>query len=494
MRIGLMVPDLTPHDAVGNDVFGMYLTLNAQGHECRIFTLSGETRHPIRVYHYEDMPFFLNNQSDLIIFHYCTSDSQALRAIRQSPARVIVKYHNLTPPHFMAPYNKDFALACKRARDDLRDVCDLPLVWVLSDSDYNNVDIAPLLPESVGRSTVAPMHRISELLESPDDPQTQSLLDHAWFNILTVGRVVPNKAIDLMMPALGKLRAMGIVGVRLHIAGGRDPRLAEYTARIDGLIAAHGLQGDIVWHHAISTSKLATLYRHCDALWTTSQHEGFCVPVIEAMAFELPVISTRKSALPETCGSAALFGDHADEMARQLYRLATDDTLRAKLGEAGGRRFREVYSHRALEQRFMAEIEKIASTVHVQAPADDADWFGLPFSDGIEQISDAAATHGAPLLLASVDGRRNFVDWIVRNGATGIWLTAGVRAGDLREYARQLPVPAVATHLGPEMRFAWHFNPVARSQFTLQNNADLASFLLWFRDVGAASYEGVFHE
>ncbi|MHB8886169.1 MAG: glycosyltransferase [Methylovirgula sp.] len=480
------------HDAIGNDVLGMYLLLRRHGHDCRIFSLSGETRHPIRIGHYEDVNLFLDSSEDIVIFHYCVADPIAFKVLRKSPACIILKYHNLTPATFMARWSKDFALACKRARDSLQTLCNLPLAWVLNDSDYNMQDIAPLLPDGIGRSTVAPMHRIAELLGSPDDPETKSLLDQAWFNLLTVGRAVPNKALDLMMPALARLRDSGTTGVRLHIAGGRDPRLQGYTALVEGLIARHDLQADVVWHHSISASKLATLYRHCDVLWTTSQHEGFCVPVIEAMAFELPVLSTRRAALPETCGNAAAFADHTDEMANQLHCLATDDTLRAKLGERGGRRYRATYRMDMLEQKFLADLDRARHGPDPQPADEDADWFGLPFAAEVGRICDGLQPASAPLRLASADGRRNFVDWLSR---AGIHIDAGTAAlmgsDDMQAYARRLEVPEVAEHLTPRMRFAWHFNPFARAQFTLQTNHDVAAFLNWYCEYGAALYDGI---
>jgi len=490
MRVGLVVPDLSPHDAIGNDVVGMYLILNHEGYECNIYTQTGETRHPFPIFCYADIPLFLDSPDDVLIYHYCVDDPAAMCLLRGFPGRLVLKYHNLTPPRFMARYSKDFALACKRARDGLRHVCQLPLAWVLNDSDFNASDIRPLLPGGVPISTIAPMHRTSELLGSPDDPETRVQLDQAWFNIMTVGRMVPNKALELMIPALGKLRDQGAAGVRLHIAGGKDPRLGSYTALVEALVAEYHLQETVVWHQYVSASKLATLYRHSDVLWTVSQHEGFCVPVVEAMGFGLPVLSSRKGALPETCAGAALFADHNDELVSRLQQLLNDDVLRADLSERGLRRYHDHFRMDRLQEKFIGEFNKIIGDAIIQMPSADADWFGLPCTDELISVATSARVNKR---LATADGRRNLVDWIVRVGRR-----ADARAKRLMGspamavYARQLSVPDVAAHLTPSMRLAWYFDPIARSKFLLRTNPEVAAFLEWYDAFAQTDYGDLF--
>lgn len=493
MRIGLMVPALSPHDAVGNDVLGMYIALKKQGYDCTIFTANGETPYPIPVLRYDDAPLFISSPEDVIIYHYCFSEEFAIRILRNVAGRIVLKYHNLTPSQFMAPYSWEYAASCKRGRDTLRAVCELPLAGVINDSDYNARDIAQLLPPGVPMSTVAPMHRISELLGCADDPEMLATLDRNWFNIVAVGRVVPNKALDLMIPALVKLRDDGVTGVQLHIVGGRDPRLQSYISVIEALIADGGLGDAVTWHHSVSATKLATLYRHADLFWTVSQHEGFCVPVVEAMAFGLPVLSSRQGALPETCADAAVLADRTEEMARQLRRLTTDDALRAELSEKGLRRYRDAFRMARLEPKFIAALETIAANGDVQRPAADADWFGLPHTDALIGFATAMCA-GTPYgRLATGDGRRQFIDWLIRVGRReAAEVAALLRSPDFVSYARELEVPEPAGHLSPPMRLAWHFDLAARSAFQLRNNPDVAAFLEWYEASAAADYGDLF--
>ena len=93
MRFGLMVPGFNPHDAVGNDVLGMYMALQEQGSQPTIFTPSGEATFPFPVMHYADVPLVLSDADDVLIYHYCVADPAALAVIRQLHCKVVVKYH-----------------------------------------------------------------------------------------------------------------------------------------------------------------------------------------------------------------------------------------------------------------------------------------------------------------------------------------------------------------------------------------------------------------
>jgi glycosyltransferase involved in cell wall biosynthesis len=155
--------------------------------------------------------------------------------------------------------------------------------------------------------------------------------------LLYVGRMAPHKRLDLLVEALGHVRASG-VDARLWLAGGAGSwalRLCLRRAR--ALASALGLAADVRYLGAVDDEGLPGLYAECDLFVTASEHEGFCVPAVEAMAAGRPVVAAASAAVPETVGDAGLLvppGD-ARAMAEAIVRLARDEALGAALVERG---------------------------------------------------------------------------------------------------------------------------------------------------------------
>lgn len=497
MRIGIMVPGLMPHDAVGNDALGMYNALIRRGFECHIFTADGETRHAVSVYRYDDLPLLLGRKDDLVIYHYCIADLRGLQVLRRAQVNVVLRYHNVTPASFMMKYDPDFARWCRQGRELLPEFCQLPLIGILSDSDYNGIEAARLCPPEIPAATLPPFHKIEELFSFSDDRAVQEQLSESWFNILTVGRIVPNKALEIMLEALAKALKDGVSGVALHIVGKRDPRMSGYWQMLDELIEHLGIKTPVVWHEGASATRLATLYRNCDLFWTTSRHEGFCVPVVEAMAFGLPVLSSSQAALPETCGNAGVLADEVDEAASELVRLITDDLLRMELAEKGRLRYRNVFRLGDLERQFISVVEGF-SVLSQQSHAGAhtpfiGDWFGIPAAETLVRKALECAPQAPAYRFSGTERRRNFIDWTIRQGRL---LSADVReylmSEAFRHFAEELHVPETALHLNPQMRLAWHFDAEARTGFALDSLQDVAAFIRWYRESAANAYEPCF--
>lgn len=494
MRVGIMVPSLSQHDAVGNDALGMYQALTRHGIECFIFTAAGVTNHPLLINRYDDIPILLSSSEDILIYHYCVADSMGLISLRRSRCRLILRYHNITPASFMAPYCREFALGCKRGREMLIDFAELPLIGVLNDSDFNGTDLQKLIPSEVTMHTLAPLHVVDSLLGEADHFPTQLMLDESWFNILTVGRVVPNKGLEMMLEHFADAADAGVTGIRLHVVGGRDPRLGIYSHKLDEITEARGITGSVVWHNGVSGEVLATLYRYSDVYWTASQHEGFCVPVVEAMGFGLPVLSTRKGALPETCRDAALFADRSYEAVQQLKRLATDDVFRVQLGRQGRLRYEKYFRLKDLEARFLNFVERFRQESEVLALEDEVsvegDWFGIPDAEEFVRGCLVDGANPTRFAVSGTERRKSFIDAIVRSERRSPRASAFLGSESFVRYAADIDVPIMATQLAPAMRLAWRFDPVARTSFSLTTRDDVGAFLAWYEVFAKTAYEG----
>ena len=167
---------------------------------------------------------------------------------------------------------------------------------------------------------------------------------------ISVGRTAPNKGIEYALMGLLVARAHHDAGTALLVVG--RPVVPSYTAALLRFADELGLGDAVTFAGALGDDELSAALQRSDALVVTSRHEGFGVPVIEAMAAGVPVVANAAGALPEVVGDGGLLVDAADPyaLAAAADRVCRDDALRRSLalaatgrvaaldlGSAGGR-------------------------------------------------------------------------------------------------------------------------------------------------------------
>jgi glycosyltransferase involved in cell wall biosynthesis len=159
---------------------------------------------------------------------------------------------------------------------------------------------------------------------------------------LCVGRVAPNKAIEDIIAALVVTRRHGDPHATLSIVG--KPATASYVEALHRYVAALGLGTAVTFSGHVSDAAVGEAYARADVLVVTSEHEGYCVPVVEAMAVGLPVVAFRQGALPEVLGSAGVFVDSKDPytLSSTIATLLADAPRRARLAELATQRLAEL--------------------------------------------------------------------------------------------------------------------------------------------------------
>ncbi len=155
---------------------------------------------------------------------------------------------------------------------------------------------------------------------------------------LSVGRLAPNKAIELAVMALLVTRAHHDPQATLDVVG--RSAVSSYTAALQRFVDELGLHAAVTFSGALSDDALVDRLRGADLLVATSRHEGFGVPVLEAMSSGLPVVANEAGALPEVVGDAGLLVDAENPyaLAEAAVRAAGDGELRARLAVAAQRR------------------------------------------------------------------------------------------------------------------------------------------------------------
>jgi glycosyltransferase involved in cell wall biosynthesis len=271
-----------------------------------------------------------------LVFHLSIGDDEVLARIDVETAPVVVRYHNVTPSaHF--PHDAPFAALLDLGRGALGHLAARGGV-ALADSAYNATELVAAGFADI--QVVAPLSPWPALLDIPSHADLDHHLDVMVGGplVLCVAQVLPHKRLDLVVGAFHLFTTYHHPDAQLVVVGA-----ARDLAHLDAL---HGLQRELnlanVWFTgSMSDAQLATCYRHADVFVTLSDHEGFCVPLVEAMAFGVPVVARGTTAIPGTLGGAGLLlpAEAGRLEACEALALVVDDlAVRADLVARGRER------------------------------------------------------------------------------------------------------------------------------------------------------------
>jgi len=360
-RAALLLPVFASHDAIGTDVLGMLDGLRALGIETRIFC-EGKDGTDVRTYPVSDLLSFAGGRDDAIIYHYSVGWPLAIDVLRRARGRRIVRYHNITPPEFFAGFSPLYVDVCARGRKEIPAVAKLGCELYIAASEYNRTELVAAGAPADRVEVLAPFHRVEQLLDCEADLRLHDELGDGTRNFLMVGRIAPNKAhLDLIDAFAAYLDGFGD-SARLILVGKSDVNLRSYEQAIRDRAAQHELGGRIRWIPSASEAQLKAAFLSSHVLMLLSRHEGFCVPLVEAMAMHLPIVARASAAIPETLDGAGLIWDSADPLvfAAAADRIFRDEKLRQHLEDLGARRYRERYASKFQRAQFAQLLERLA--------------------------------------------------------------------------------------------------------------------------------------
>lgn len=351
-KAAILLPRLDPGDAVGNDARGMKAALESAGFNAEIFAGSWSRDTPALAL--GRMRSHLRDERDILIYHPTVYWKEGQQAFASSGARKIVKYHNITPAQFFEPYNPAYAAVCAQARASIQEWAG-PAERILCDSVFNQEDLKKAGASS--NAVVPPFHNLDEMTAREADLDWLSrIVLKGQPVLLSVGRIVPNKRYDLLIETLAAARRGR--DVRLILAGKIDPALASYTQELRRLAKSLGLGQSLWFTGHTSGPRLKALFLAASCYVVASDHEGFCVPVIEAMNLKIPVIASGKTAASETLGGTGIFREEHDPffMAAAALRICEDKEVARAIGEEEQASCRLRYSTDAIRRKFLQEL------------------------------------------------------------------------------------------------------------------------------------------
>ena len=291
-------------DAIGHEVLGIQRVLRAAGYQSEIFVETADHRLESQTRDYRELVDF--SHRDNLLLHHFSLGSKASRTAYALPDRMALIYHNITPPEYFVGVHRRLARQTFRGRRELRayaDRCDL----ALGDSEFNRQDLETL---GFPRTAVLPVVPGFAHLDLEPNWLVARDFDDEWTNIVFVGRVIANKKIEDLICWFHAYHTIFNPRSRLLLVGAQSG-FERYVASL------HQLVGRLDASHVhfvghVSDEELVAYYECADLFLCASEHEGFCVPIVEAFYKQVPVLAYAATAVPSTMDGAGVLFEERD--------------------------------------------------------------------------------------------------------------------------------------------------------------------------------------
>lgn len=351
-RIDQVMAGFADGDAISHEAVILRDYFRKMGFESTIFADRGCIA-PAMKPECETLEAVPNRKSDIIIHHYSIS-SPAVETYLASAARKILIYHNITPAKYYIGYADDVAARLTSAREQLvKAALRSDAVWAAS-----KFDAAELEEAGVRNVKVLALPFDPAVVDIPPEPYVLNRFSGgALKNILFVGRIAPNKRIENLILAFAWYNQTINPYSRLLLVG--SPRSAPRYYMMLRMLANELNLTHVCFEGFASPAGLSAYYRVADAFVCASEHEGYCLPLVEAMHMGVPVIARDAGGTPEALGGAGvLYEDLSEnELAELMHRVLSDCNLREQILASQKKRMAEV-----LDRNLERELKDLLGT------------------------------------------------------------------------------------------------------------------------------------
>lgn len=326
------LPAFHDGDAVGNSTLRLHRYLLDRGVESRIVAMTIDDSLRDTAVDFAD---YTVNPHSVKILHFAIPSPLTDYFLGLGGIKGMI-YHNVTPPDFFVEYSEDLTRFTAMGRQHLARLAKA-FRFSIADSQYNAEELLGLGFENV---SVFPIMVDLEAYKGADSEAYRKLFLDERKIMLFVGRITPNKGIEDLIKVLFFYKKYLSPNIRLIVAGNTNT-LPRYYHALRDLAARFLLTGDdLVFTGHIPFEELLSVYRAADLFVSLSHHEGFCLPLIESMAMDRPILARGVGAVPETLGGAGMVvdGQRVDEIAAMAEQIVGDEQLSAALRRRGRER------------------------------------------------------------------------------------------------------------------------------------------------------------
>jgi L-malate glycosyltransferase len=353
-RIDQVIPTLASRDAIGGHVMQLRDLLRSRGYDSDVFYGNAS---PDRL----DEGYPITRLGDRptagrVLLYQLSIGSGVADIFRDRPERKFVNYHNITPADLVEAWIPAVGEEVRWGRAQLRDLAKVT-EFAIADSVFNEME---LRDAGYPSTTTVPLLIDPEDFTGSPDPAMAARLGRqragGGADLLFVGKVSPHKGQHDLVKALAAYRRLYDPKARLHIVGGAISE--EYQKAVVRFAEELDLSDAVEFAGSVTHEELIAYYDSCDVFLCLSNHEGFCVPLLESMYHRLPIVSYACTAVPETVAQAGLVLPDKEpaRVAAAVHRVIEDARLREELATAAGERV-DWFALARVKEGFVAALE-----------------------------------------------------------------------------------------------------------------------------------------
>ncbi len=348
-----LVAGFTVGDAISNEALALQNMFKSWGYTSEVFCEKRKVNGAIRCM-VKDVSEILPNisEEDIIVLHLSIG-AFVNELFTNLPCKKVVRFHNITPPPFFRGINEVVAAQSELGYKqlDLIANCAMKAIAVssfnaaeLKKRGYTNVDVIPLLVED------------KILFPDPDADILQQLNKDGYYNVIFVGRGAPNKRIEDLLCFFHYLQ-LGYEGKFRFFHIGSYIGFERYQMYIEAMSKRLGLK-NCVFTGPVTQNELAAYYKTAHLFLSMSEHEGFCVPLLESMAYQVPVMAYASSAIPDTLNGAGVlfFEKNWQVLAEMAYIIMKDEHMRSSIIQLQNKRWQD-YKAIPIEQLWRKALQ-----------------------------------------------------------------------------------------------------------------------------------------
>jgi glycosyltransferase involved in cell wall biosynthesis len=335
-RIDQVIPTLASRDAIGGHVVQLRDLLRSRGFESDIFygnASADRFEFGFPISRLGDPP-----SSDRVLLYQLSIGSGVADIFRDRHERKFVNYHNITPAGLLEAWIPAVGEEVRWGRSQLRDLAPVT-EFAVADSMFNERELqAAGYPVT---ATVPLLLDLDSFAGSPDPTLARRLRAEkgdGGTELLFVGKVSPHKGQHDLVKALATYRRLYDPAARLRLVGGAISE--DYQKAVERFADELGLADAVEFAGSVSHEELIAYYATADVFLCLSNHEGFCVPLLESMYHQVPIVAYTNTAVPETVATAGLVlpDKQPARVAAAIHRVVTDQSLRTLLAQAASER------------------------------------------------------------------------------------------------------------------------------------------------------------
>ena len=342
------------HDAISNEARVMQGMFREWGYESKIASEAKRILPELRKAAIDLTQLESEIKPEDVAFLHLSIGSPANELFKQLKCKKVLLYHNITPPEFFFGVQEEIAANLALGREQMKALAGVASVN-LADSRYNADEL-----EALGYGSVAVLPLILDFdhLRKPINERLLQDLKEGGPTILFVGRMAPNKKIEDALSAFYYFQKYIDSSARfIHV--GSAAGTEHYQSVVETHARKLGVE-NVTFAGAAPQADLNAYYRGADLFLCLSEHEGFCIPLIESMECDLPVLAYAAAAVPETLGGAGVLvrEKNYDALAEMMKKMISDSELRHRISE-GQRQRLDAYQAHDLSQELKRHFEPV---------------------------------------------------------------------------------------------------------------------------------------